>query len=210
MSFSITGDILTGSFLRPDIVTFCYRKDENLVFNNKKSVAFGADISKLNVAGYIPAVSTFTGLGRSLLGLVHTISHLVIALFTQKKHHLLEVDLGARNFGRGLVEMVPILGNLAMLANDVRRYLKYEDKAEQEANTWPLEIGGTVGMYFCGQLVCTQPRRDVRGCGQSLGKIEQAMYGHINGRIPGHPYKLPEFRVFYDQKNIFSVKNMFN
>ena len=199
MSFSLTGNILTGSSYRPDIVTFVHRTGNKITNCNSYS------ISKLNVVGYIPIVSTVTGLGRSLLGLAHTIAHLVIALFTLKKHHLREAGLGAQNFGRGLVEMVPIL-NLTMFFNDIRREVKHEKIARDHAmasdkdKTWGEQNGGQFAMYACGEFITSRPFQQVTGCRKTLGALEEALYGHQDGRMAGHPYLLPEYQPWHGLK----------
>nr|MBA2729050.1 hypothetical protein [Parachlamydiaceae bacterium] len=98
--------------------------------------------TKLNLLGYIPAVSTISGLARALLGVVHTIVHLACSIFSDhREHHLQEALLGAKNIVRGLVEAVPIIGNITMFVVDILRVNKYEKMAkEQIARTKLLTI----------------------------------------------------------------------
>jgi hypothetical protein len=202
MSFLLTGNILTGSSFRPDIITFVHREEG-------KTKCHSDIPSKLNGAGYLPIVSTVTGLGRSLLGLAHTIAHLVIAIFTRKGHHLREAGLGAQNFGRGLVEMVPFLGNAAMLFNDVRRVMKYEKiardhaMAPDKAKSWGEEVKGHVAMFACGKFIVDRSFKAVTGKAQTLGSLEQAMYGHDEGRVEGYPYLLPEYQPWATKTVMF-------
>lgn len=69
--------------------------------------------SKLNQLGYIPVVSTFTGLARTIMALVYTIYHLVKAIFgkeSKKADHWDEFDIGTKHIKRGLGEMIPFIG----------------------------------------------------------------------------------------------------
>ena len=81
MGFSATESLLTGSVQRPDTTTFVMSKSEG----GSSSSTAGSTNCQLNKLGYIPVVSTITGLGRTLLGIVHTIVHLVSAIFSNKE-----------------------------------------------------------------------------------------------------------------------------
>lgn len=128
--FSATGKMLSGTERRPDIFTI-YTQEEG-----RKKVGMGASEqdamarSRLNICGYIPGVSTLTGAGRSLLGTVHTIVHLASAMFDSKNRsdHLAEAALGGKNMLRGLVETVPVIGNIATFTHDNKRSQKFNKR----------------------------------------------------------------------------------
>ena len=83
MSFSATGNLLSGSLERPDIVTFIRR-------NGDVKQVQPAYYCRLNIFGFLPIFSTVTGIGRALLGVVHTIVHLACSIFSEnRKHHLM-------------------------------------------------------------------------------------------------------------------------
>ena len=120
--FSATGNILSGSQHRPDIYTISKHKTIPPVnygdLKNptvEKSVQFST--CWLNNLGKIPGVSTITGSGRALLGIAHSIFHLASAIFGSKNRakHLEEAKLGGKNIGQGLVEMIPVIGNIIMI-----------------------------------------------------------------------------------------------
>jgi len=113
---------------RPDTTT--------LIILNSDGWSSSTDITstncKLNRYGYRPIVSTITGLGRALLGIVHTIVHLVCAIFSKnREHYLQEASLGAKNIGRGVVEAIPVIGNITMFVIDLLRMNKYEKVAKK-------------------------------------------------------------------------------
>jgi hypothetical protein len=125
MSFSVTGNLLTGSKQRPDITTIAIVKPG---IRNIRS-----DSSMLNCLGYLPVISTISGLSRALLGTVHTIGHLACAIFSKhKEHHLQEAKLGLKNIGRGLIEAIPIIGNITMLIIDIQRTSIFENMVKNQ------------------------------------------------------------------------------
>src|ERR1700722_1527513 len=119
MGFSVTGNLLPGSEQRPEIATVI------ILFTRGPRTA--SVNCKLNRVGFIPIVSTITGGGRALLGIVHTIGHLACAIFAKKQGaHLQEAWFGAKNIGRGLIEAMPIIGNITMFVIDRLRIKKHE------------------------------------------------------------------------------------
>ena len=123
--FSINCNILTGPFLRPDITdpndlqinshaipvkglsyteqTTANGNDVLILIKNEDKPGLqhvltysGLKIYWLNQCGFIPVLSTVTGFGRTLLGLVHTIYHLAGAIFDcpNRTGHLWEAGLG--------------------------------------------------------------------------------------------------------------------
>ncbi|WP_075882678.1 hypothetical protein [Candidatus Protochlamydia sp. W-9] len=154
MSFSITGNLFTGSFLRPDITNpndlritktkniTTYRlavseneSDESItVINEPKRTRQNTltyselRINWLNICGIIPGLSTVTGTGRALLRIVHTIAHLAKAIFDKQNRnsHLNEATLGFYNFARGTIEAVSFFGNTIVGIFDIYRLRKKE------------------------------------------------------------------------------------
>jgi hypothetical protein len=84
------------------------------------------DVPPLHNRGYTPIISTFSGTLRILFGVVHSIVHLAASIFDFKngKYHIYQVGIGMVNILRGLVEIVPVFGNLTMFAIDVYRIEK--------------------------------------------------------------------------------------
>lgn len=167
MHLSSAGRFLTGPFLRPDItdpnnlklvkteditrehLTVSKKNDPDgnaiLVINKEPHPAKrlthtykGLKLHWSNVCGVIPGVSTVTGIGRAILGLVHAIIHLVKAIFDKlnRKEHLIEAALGFYNLGRGVVEAFPLLGNIIVGIFDIYRLNKqqnaYDAKLESQ------------------------------------------------------------------------------
>lgn len=112
--FSATGNVLSGSIQHPDIYTLL---DPSPYAEMPKPDTRSA---MLNILGYVPVISTISGCCRVLLGIIHTIVHLVAAIFkaSHRKDHLQEALLGVRNIVRGIVEMVPVVGNITCLTYD--------------------------------------------------------------------------------------------
>ena len=156
MDFSATGNLLPGSILRPDIVT--------LSFTPFKFGGTTSKLCKLNKLGYIPVVSTVTGLGRALLGLVHTIVHLACLIFSclpnfskNRDHHLEEVILGAKNVGRGFIESIPVFGNITMLIVDLLRMNKFDKMAKDQFDKNNSAYTGQVTLFIYGQEIAKRP-----------------------------------------------------
>lgn len=123
--FSVTGDLLNGTELRPDI--YLIAKDEG------ESMAYDTTNAKLNSLGVIPVVSTASGFVRFSLGLVHTIVHLACAIFdtANRDKHLAEARLGMINVVRGLTEMIPVVGNLTLLMIDMFRIHRFRTQVQE-------------------------------------------------------------------------------
>jgi hypothetical protein len=151
MGFSITGNLLPGSMQRPDNVLFVFKKNINQSSSTNT-------VSNWNIAGYLPVVSTISGLSRALLGLVHTIGHLACSIFSKnKEHHLQEAKLGAKNIKRGLIETFPIIGNITLFINDQIRLGKYEKMADQQIkNNTNAYINHAI-MFTYGKEIAKRP-----------------------------------------------------
>lgn len=157
--FSATGSLLTGSQLRPDIYTISI--NEKAPFGRStKRLAYHSILNKL---GYIPLVSTVTGLGRAHLGMIHSIVHLAIAIFNPKNrvHHFEEAKLGGINLGRGLVEVVPVFGNITTSVVDMVRAKKFGKQAEAIIAKNPKEYKDRVTLFAHGKEIVKHSVDDV-------------------------------------------------
>ncbi len=123
----------------------------------------GSTNCTLNNLGYIPGVSTITGCGRALLGIVHSIVHLATAIFDSKNRakHLEEAKLGGKNIARGLVEMIPVIGNITMFVVDLKRTNKFEKQAEEVMNKNPNEYNNHITLFIYGNEIAKRPTNDV-------------------------------------------------
>ncbi len=72
----------------------------------------GEKDSILNVCTKIPFIGIGAGLVRILLGIIHSVGHLLAAIFTQKKGHLFHTAKGVCEILRGSIETVPIVGRI--------------------------------------------------------------------------------------------------
>jgi len=164
MGFSATGNLLPGSVERPDTMTFLFVKESG------SSWTMGSTNCKLNTYGYIPGVSTITGIGRALLGIVHAIIHLACSIFSQNRsHHLAEAFLGAKNIGRGLIEAIPIIGNITMFFVDIKRMNRFETMALDHVKN-KAEYKNQSILFVYGQEIAKQPTDKVTEKMNSFGR----------------------------------------
>ena len=152
---SITGNLLTGSIERPDITTY-FILDQN---SGRTGQSMSTSLNKWNAFGYMPIVSTFIGLGRTLLGLVHCVAHLAMAIFDapNRASHLKEATLGAMNMARGLVEIIPILGNIATYIYDTIRIQNYERMVQETVQHNPSVYNHRITIFVFGQDFANMP-----------------------------------------------------
>lgn len=130
MTFSATGNILSGSIWNPNY--------ENIVETGASSRNSQTTSNNTwNVLGYIPVVSTITGCGRLLVATVHAIVHLAAAIFDRchRGHHLVELQLAGLNIARAVGEMTPLLGNLILLIVDGVKHSKNDSLFRGEIGT---------------------------------------------------------------------------
>ncbi len=157
--FSATGHLLSGSIQRPDFITFSFweeKVNESYMFTRSK-------ICTLNKLGYKPGISTITGIGRALLGIIHTIVHLACFIFSKhKEHHSGEVKIGVKNIIRGLVEAVPVIGNLTMFYIDKFNKKKSEDLAFKQINNNPNAYRNHAVMFVDGKEIGKTPIEEVK------------------------------------------------
>lgn len=139
MVFSATGSFLSGSVLRPDLTTVVFKENRSMrSAESSNHIELSTKNSAWNRLGYLPLISTVSATGRILLGLVHTIVHLVCAIFTKnRQNHLQEVILGGKNIGRGLVEVLPLIGNIGLFFMDLYRKSKFEKMAKDYVQSHP-------------------------------------------------------------------------
>jgi hypothetical protein len=82
----------------------------------------------LNILGYIPVVSTFSGAYRTVVGIAYFIKSAACSIFdvkdpTRHRQHLEGLKISVVTIGRGVLELVPIIGNLFVINIDVSRMM---------------------------------------------------------------------------------------
>lgn len=164
MGISNIAHWLPGSKERPDTVTFAFIKTHG-------STLISSTNCKLNILGYIPVVSTITGLSRALLGLVHTIIHLVCAVFGNREMHLKEACLGLKNICIGLIEAIPVIGNITILFIDIYRIDKYEKQAQDLINKNHAAYNDQAVLFIYGEEVA---KRSLKEYNAEVVKIKTA------------------------------------
>lgn len=98
----------------------------------------------LNLLGYIPGVSTVTGAYRTLVALVFLVKSAACAIFdtANRVQHLEGIKIAAANIGRGLLEMIPVIGNLFVINIDVsrmmHRWADYSERPYGDSNSIPI------------------------------------------------------------------------
>lgn len=108
-------------------------------------------VCKLNIMGYIPVVSTFSGAYRTLVGLAYFVKMAVSDILDPTNHtqHLEGLKIAGANIGRGLLEMIPVIGNLFALNIDASRMMhRWSDHGHPygDSNTIPIfELIDTIG-----------------------------------------------------------------
>lgn len=168
MGFSVTGNLLTGSMNRPDIVTFVF-SESDAGYTSTNTITTNSTLNRL---GYIPLVSTITGLSRALLATVHTIVHLGCAIFLKnRQHHLQEAVLGAKNIGLGTVSAIPIIGNIAVFVIDAKRMKKSQEMAKAHVKTNPSAYINSATMFIYGQEIAKRPMAEFYAESQKLNGI---------------------------------------
>lgn len=165
MGFSATGTLLDNYY---QTLVFYDPSEKDSKEDDSKLVT-KTSMSLLNALGAIPVVSVITGISRVLLGIIHTIVHLVTAIFTNREHHLNEAWWGLKNIGRGCIEVVPLIGNLTILLLDgfaIRGYEKIANEKIQKSDE--------------GQVVLFSD-------GEEMGKLPIADYGKAIAALGREP-----------------------
>lgn len=70
----------------------------------------------LNNWATYPVVGMAAGVARCGLAIIHTVGHLFAALITWNPDHLPHVVKGCAEFGRGIIESIPIIGRIFAIA----------------------------------------------------------------------------------------------
>ena len=144
MNFSATGHLLRGSVRRPDMITIGAMSSSD-PWPEKTASSANVPTSKLhivlpencslNLYSHIFLIGNLTGLVRLGLGIVHTIVHLTCSIVSKyRKDNLEEARLGMENIGRGLIEIIPIIGTLVMRRWDAKRLTELEAKTKAAIN----------------------------------------------------------------------------
>jgi hypothetical protein len=138
---------LPGTTARPDLIVGGSTQSDG---TPPPSLPCYPAVHTLNCFGYFPLISTISGLGRTLLGIIHTIAHLAKGVFLKSQDWKEESCAGLKNIGRGVIEMIPIVGNLTTMVIDMLRANSYATflqaeykKANHPADTRFLTNNGT-------------------------------------------------------------------
>lgn len=166
---SAIGSLLPDSMKNPDIINFISIEQKGGHSIGQLSTFTASMPCKFNKLGYIPVISTISGIGRSLMGLIYTITHLVLAIFKKDKDHLREVVLGAKNIGRGLVEAIPVIGNVSIFIIDLKRMNKLEKMAKEEIQRNQATYNNQVIMFTYRKEVAKMPISELQ---QELSKLK--------------------------------------
>ncbi len=177
--FSATGNLLPGSRARPDLVNLASCQYNAVDNAQEESGASICSISittincPLNKAGYVPGLSTVTGLARALLGIVHTIVHLAAAIFDLQNRalHLEEAALGGKNIVRGLIEMTPIIGNIAVGIFDMKRVEKFVNSARDTVRADPRLYHDQATLFIYGEEAGRMPLSEFNASLRELSRI---------------------------------------
>lgn len=80
-------------------------------------------VHTLNALGYIPGISTVTGLYRTLVGLAFLVKSAIGTIFDSENaiKHKEGMKIASANIVRGFFEMIPVIGNLFVLNLDLSR-----------------------------------------------------------------------------------------
>lgn len=161
MVFSAPGSFLSGSVLWPDLTSVVFKENRSMrSAESSNHIELSTKNSAWNRLGYLPLISTITGAGRILLGIVHTIVHLICAIFTKnRQNHLQEVILAGKNIGRGLVEVLPLIGNIGLFFIDLHRKSKFEKMAQDYVQSHP-KYNNCCFLFFNGKKVAKTTRKN--------------------------------------------------
>lgn len=95
MVFETNVESYTGKYLYSDFATGKGEKD-----------------TTLNTLVKIPFIGIIAGVVRIALGIIHTLGHLLAALFTLKTGHLFHASKGVCEILRGGIEIIPVIGRI--------------------------------------------------------------------------------------------------
>lgn len=169
MGFSATGNILPGSIDRPEILTFMLSESKGISTSSSINTSMP---NRWDMLGYIPVVSTVTGSARTILGLVHAVVHAVCLIFSaDRDHHYPQVILGAKNIGRGLVETIPVIGNIILAVIDLFRCQECVNHAKQQFVDKQQDYLNLATLFIDGQVIAQRPIAEVNEELKKLNKF---------------------------------------
>lgn len=135
----------TGTEYQPDLLTvFIKSKRHNYV-----QIYQGAHlIAPANALSLIPVISSFTGIAVIVSAVKRFFQELVQIQFKADNPHLLECWNAIKNFFRGLVSLVPIIGNITLIIFEaVRIYVidrRIKNALEEEENIAGIALDGKI------------------------------------------------------------------
>jgi len=111
----------------PEAVRLNFKPDlysENKVYNLTQW-SCEHHVHLLNIAGYIPGISFFSGAYRSALGTAYLFKGTVCHIFDKQNRdlHKEAIKIASTNVLRGMLEIIPIVGNLFALSIDANRMM---------------------------------------------------------------------------------------
>ena len=123
---------VSSEFLRPDIIVIAGVASTESEKSPKVGF-YSVLLSNSKSLGYFPIVSIGSGGYRTYVALAHSIHHLIglIRESSHRKEHALEIWFGAKHVVLGLVEMVPIVGNVIIFILDAYRINTYVKMAQK-------------------------------------------------------------------------------
>lgn len=130
----------TGTNEQPDVLSF-FVKGTKTTFINVRASA--------NWKGYVPVKSSLTGVTRISIAANKIFTELSHATFHPNDLHLHECWNAFRNLFRGILETIPLIGNVTLMIFDlVREQIIFNSKIEQDIapkeNIVGIAIDGTV------------------------------------------------------------------
>lgn len=98
---------------------------EQVVLSKIETGGASHKIHYLNIAGYMPIISTFTGAYRALVGTAYLIKSLACVIFdaANRRQHCEGIKIAVASIGRGLLEMAFIIGNIITFNIDAARMM---------------------------------------------------------------------------------------
>ena len=142
-------DFYTGSDLQPDTISVFVKAG-----SNENSFQIKHLNALANWCGYFPIVSTFTGLIRIVTSVKKIFEDLSQAAWNSNDSRAQEAWNGVKNLFRGLVEMVPLIGNASLIVYDSIRAAIYFDGPIQHSIANEDNIAGVA---FDGKIIFTIP-----------------------------------------------------
>jgi len=132
----------TGNKNQPDtVMTFVKSETENTPLTR-------IYLPTANWMGIMPVMSTFSGIARIIKATKVIFNHISQINFKKNDPHLHECWNGFKNLFRGLVESVPIIGNISLMFFEGIRAAHYDNKVSQslkdQSNIAGIAVDGKV------------------------------------------------------------------